>query len=145
MSDPARLPSSPHWPARKGSVSALAVWAARRGATAASAGTTRRSSGERVERRMDRRARGGTTRNVRERAARLRAAGATQRAAWLAAQIGREVRVLIEREGIGHSENFAPVRLLATPSPAPGDLVVARITGVAEGMLTAQPIDMGQT
>jgi threonylcarbamoyladenosine tRNA methylthiotransferase MtaB len=51
----------------------------------------------------------------RERAARLRAAGATARGRFLAAQVGRPARLLVERleEGraIGHSEQFAPLRL----------------------------------
>ena len=51
----------------------------------------------------------------RERAARLREAGAAVRGRFLAAQVGRPARLLVEKleEGraIGHSEQFAPLRL----------------------------------
>jgi len=49
---------------------------------------------------------------IKERARRLREAGAARRDGWLRALLGTRQRVLVEREnGIGHSENFAPVRL----------------------------------
>ncbi len=62
----------------------------------------------------------------RERAARLRAASRRHEAAFHAAQLGREVTVLAERGGVGHTEHFAPVRLSA---PA-GSLVQALVTGM---------------
>ena len=62
----------------------------------------------------------------RERAARLRAAGAAQADAFYAAQVGRVADVLAEADGHGHTEHFAPVRL---PDAAPGALLRARITG----------------
>ena len=64
---------------------------------------------------------------VRERAARLRAAGAARVAAHLAAMQGREVRLLMERPDLGRTEGFAPTRLAA--EAAPGAIVAARITG----------------
>ena len=68
----------------------------------------------------------------RARAARLRAIGATQAAAFHAGQAGRVVRVLMERGGRGHTEHFAPVRLAAEP----GQMVQARIVGTdAAGLL----------
>ena len=68
----------------------------------------------------------------RERAARLRAIGVAQAAAFHAAQLGRTVSVLAERGGRGHTEQFSPVRLDA----APGALVRARVTGAdAAGLL----------
>ncbi len=70
----------------------------------------------------------------RERAARLRAAGGRQAAAFFAAQIGQPATVLIERDGRGHSAHFAPVRLTA-PAPA-GALVAARVIAAdADGLL----------
>ena len=48
----------------------------------------------------------------RERAARLRAAAAVHAGAFHAGMLGRTVRVLAERGGRGHTEQFAPVRLL---------------------------------
>ena len=70
---------------------------------------------------------------IKERAAELRAALGTQRANWLAAQVGRPLRVLAERDGTGHAEDFAPVRLPA--GAAPGALLTITPTRIEEGML----------
>jgi threonylcarbamoyladenosine tRNA methylthiotransferase MtaB len=68
----------------------------------------------------------------RERAAMLRAAGATNAAAFHASMVGREAVVLGETEAGGHTEHFAPVRVAG----APGQLMRARITGAdARGVL----------
>jgi threonylcarbamoyladenosine tRNA methylthiotransferase MtaB len=48
---------------------------------------------------------------VKERARRLREACAARRRAWLEGLVGTTQRVLIEKDGVGHAENFAPVRL----------------------------------
>jgi threonylcarbamoyladenosine tRNA methylthiotransferase MtaB len=48
---------------------------------------------------------------VKERARRLREACARRRAAWLEGLIGTRQLVLMERGGLGHCENFAPVEL----------------------------------
>ncbi len=50
---------------------------------------------------------------VKERARRLRAATARRKTAWLQSLVGTTQRVLVERNGIGHAENFAPVRVAA--------------------------------
>ncbi|HSR71935.1 MAG TPA: tRNA (N(6)-L-threonylcarbamoyladenosine(37)-C(2))-methylthiotransferase MtaB, partial [Kiloniellales bacterium] len=63
----------------------------------------------------------------RERAARLRARGEDALAQFLASQLGREVRVLVEQDGRGRSEHFAPVVL---DGGTAGAIVAARITGV---------------
>jgi len=52
---------------------------------------------------------------VKERARRLREAAGRRRAAWLDAMVGTVQRVLVERGGTGHAENFAPV-ILRRPS-----------------------------
>ncbi|HZS84597.1 MAG TPA: tRNA (N(6)-L-threonylcarbamoyladenosine(37)-C(2))-methylthiotransferase MtaB [Stellaceae bacterium] len=64
---------------------------------------------------------------IRERAARLRAVGKKQHEEWLEAQIGTTARVLLEREGCGHSENYAKVRLASGGED--GAIVSARLTG----------------
>jgi threonylcarbamoyladenosine tRNA methylthiotransferase MtaB len=66
---------------------------------------------------------------VRARARRLREAAARRKADWLRRQIGSRRQVLVEREdGLGHAENFAPVRVLGR---APiGGIVEVGITGV---------------
>jgi len=73
---------------------------------------------------------------IRDRAARLRAACAQERARWLQSLVGTDQRVLVETSGLaGHGEGFAPVRL---PAPAqPGAIVTARITGLEDGALIA--------
>jgi threonylcarbamoyladenosine tRNA methylthiotransferase MtaB len=49
---------------------------------------------------------------VKERARRLREAAARRRAKWLQVLVGTRQRVLVERGGLGHAENFAPVHLV---------------------------------
>ncbi len=70
-----------------------------------------------------------------ERAARLRALGEERRNAFLTSRIGKTERVLIERNGKGHSEQFADVRFDTPPSD--GSLIDARITGARDSHLMA--------
>jgi threonylcarbamoyladenosine tRNA methylthiotransferase MtaB len=68
----------------------------------------------------------------RERAARLREAGAANAALFHDAQIGREAAVLAETEIGGHTEHFAPVRVQGVP----GRMLRARITAAdARGLI----------
>ena len=74
---------------------------------------------------------------IKARAARLRAACANRRDAWLRSLIGTQQSVLVERSGLsGHAENFAPVRFTATQTPSA--IVRATITGLEKGVLIAQ-------
>ncbi|MFQ5784996.1 MAG: tRNA (N(6)-L-threonylcarbamoyladenosine(37)-C(2))-methylthiotransferase MtaB [Alphaproteobacteria bacterium] len=73
-----------------------------------------------------------------QRAARLRAAGEAALAGFLASCVGRHTEVLVERAGEGRSPQFAPVRLGG--DFAPGALVDARVTGVADGALIGEPL-----
>ena len=74
---------------------------------------------------------------IKARAARLRAACAERRDAWLRSLIGTQQSVLVERSGLsGHAENFAPVRFTATQTPSA--IVRATITGLEKGVLIAQ-------
>jgi threonylcarbamoyladenosine tRNA methylthiotransferase MtaB len=77
-------------------------------------------------------------RQVKERAARLRAAGEAAEAAWLEAEAGQVRSVLIERPGAGRSEHFAPVAIAAG---APGEIVRVRISGREGRRLAAEPLD----
>lgn len=70
---------------------------------------------------------------VKDRAAELRAAVARERAAWLAAQIGRPLSVLAEADGTGHAENFAPVCL--PEGTRRGEIVEVTPRGIVEGIL----------
>jgi threonylcarbamoyladenosine tRNA methylthiotransferase MtaB len=71
----------------------------------------------------------------RERAARLRAAGAAAAEAFAARQVGRTLAVLAEARD-GHTEQFARVRF-AAPPPA-GRLLAARIVGRDGATLLAE-------
>ncbi|GGE99653.1 tRNA (N(6)-L-threonylcarbamoyladenosine(37)-C(2))-methylthiotransferase MtaB [Stappia taiwanensis] len=68
---------------------------------------------------------------VKERAARLREKGAAALRAHLDAEVGRTRQVLIEREGLGRSEQFTQVEFDADAcaGAGPGDLVSLRISG----------------
>ncbi|MDR9395480.1 tRNA (N(6)-L-threonylcarbamoyladenosine(37)-C(2))-methylthiotransferase MtaB [Roseovarius sp. SYSU LYC5161] len=72
---------------------------------------------------------------VKERAARLREKGAARVAAHLAAQIGREHRVLMENPHMGRTEQFTEVGFAAPR--AEGEITLARITGADETRLVA--------
>jgi len=70
---------------------------------------------------------------VRERAAALRAEVAVHRAAWLQGLIGQPRVVLAERDGTGHSGEFAPYRL--PPGSVAGRLMTVTPTTLTEGLL----------
>ena len=64
---------------------------------------------------------------VRERAARLRAAGAVALERTLNARIGTDAQVLIEQPGFGRSEHYAPVTVAC--DAVPGTIVRTHFTG----------------
>lgn len=74
-------------------------------------------------------------RAIKDRAARLRAAGAVAITAHLAAQVGRDHDVLMESPDLGRTRQFAEVRF-AAPQPE-GRIVQARILGQDGRHLTA--------
>jgi len=63
---------------------------------------------------------------VKERAARLRAKGEAVMTAYLDAQIGQTVSVLVEQDGQGHCQHYLPVRIEG--DVAPGSIQEVRIT-----------------
>ena len=71
---------------------------------------------------------------VKARAARLRAAAATRRQSWLDRMAGTTHPVLIENNGKGHTDNFAPVAITGAKR---GETGGARITGNDGQQLTA--------
>ena len=71
---------------------------------------------------------------VKARAANLREAAARRRSHWLDTLVGTCHPVLIEGDGIGHTDNFAPVSL---EGAARGKTGMARITGRGDDRLTA--------
>ncbi len=72
---------------------------------------------------------------VRERAARLREAGSTALARALAARIGTVASVLIEKDGFGRSEHYAPVAIAGPP----GAIVPAHLVASTGAMLAGEP------
>ena len=72
---------------------------------------------------------------IKQRAAQLRAAGNTAMTRFLFQQIGRTVSVLIEKNGMGQSEHYVPVRV--RPDPGTGALIDAIIADVDDGTLIA--------
>jgi threonylcarbamoyladenosine tRNA methylthiotransferase MtaB len=74
-----------------------------------------------------------------ERAARLRAAGQHAMTRFLERQIGRSAQVLVERDGRGRSQTFAPFRIEADgATPVPGEIVTALAERVEDGVLIGQ-------
>ncbi|WP_204623666.1 tRNA (N(6)-L-threonylcarbamoyladenosine(37)-C(2))-methylthiotransferase MtaB [Crenalkalicoccus roseus] len=73
----------------------------------------------------------------RERAARLRAAGAAARARFLAGRVGREEEVLFERPDRGHTAHFAPLRLRGGTA-APGEIRRLRVAAATPEALLAE-------
>ncbi|HYC55645.1 MAG TPA: radical SAM protein, partial [Candidatus Binatia bacterium] len=77
---------------------------------------------------------------VKARARRLREACARRKAAWLKGLVGTRQKVLIEKDGCGHAENFAPVRLPGpAASPNAGAVVEVRIGGLEGDVLIGVP------
>ncbi len=74
---------------------------------------------------------------VKERAARLRAAGEAAYAKHLMAAVGTRQSILIERDGIGRTEGFT---MAAIGAGQPGEIVEAVITGHDGARLTASPL-----
>ena len=72
-----------------------------------------------------------------ERAARLREAGARAAARLFSARIGQEEAVLFEHPDRGHTEQFAPLRLLRGAA-TPGEIRRLRVTGATQDALLAE-------
>ncbi len=70
---------------------------------------------------------------IRARAAELRAMVASTRTDWLDAHLGRPIDVLAERDGTGHSPDFARVRVPA--GTRAGEIVTVIPTTIDEGLL----------
>src|SRR5690606_39103333 len=73
---------------------------------------------------------------IKERAARLRAAGDAAYKRHLQSLVGTTQSVLVEREGLGRTEGFT---LVAMEDGVQGDIVTARITGHDGSRLVAGP------
>jgi threonylcarbamoyladenosine tRNA methylthiotransferase MtaB len=71
---------------------------------------------------------------VKARATRLREAAAKRQSHWLESLLGSTLPALIEGDGIGHTDNFAPISLKGAQRGQSG---VVRITGRDADKLTA--------
>ncbi|HWE73459.1 MAG TPA: tRNA (N(6)-L-threonylcarbamoyladenosine(37)-C(2))-methylthiotransferase MtaB [Stellaceae bacterium] len=72
---------------------------------------------------------------VKERAARLREVGAASNARALAQRVGTVAQVLVEKDGFGHSEHYAPVRF--TGAAEIGSVAPMRIAEVVRDSLVS--------
>lgn len=70
---------------------------------------------------------------IKDRAAELRSAVATERARWLETLVGIPLEVLAERDGTGHAPNFARVQI--SPGTKAGNLVTITPTRIINGLL----------
>ncbi len=78
---------------------------------------------------------------AKERARRLREATARRRALWLQGLVGTRQKVLVERDGKGHAENFAPVQIRhSSESWNDGDIVRVQIDAVENGSLVGEAL-----
>lgn len=73
------------------------------------------------------------------RAARLRDVGEASTAAYLKSLVGREARVLIERDSAGFSEHYAPVQIVGDARD--GEVVDVQLTATDGKTLTAHRLD----
>ncbi|MFQ5776297.1 MAG: tRNA (N(6)-L-threonylcarbamoyladenosine(37)-C(2))-methylthiotransferase MtaB [Kiloniellaceae bacterium] len=72
-----------------------------------------------------------------ERARRLRTLGEAALARFLESRVGTRAHVLVEKDGFGRSEHYAPVEVAGGAS---GRIVPVRITGVAGNRLIGRPL-----
>jgi threonylcarbamoyladenosine tRNA methylthiotransferase MtaB len=73
---------------------------------------------------------------IKQRAQRLREAGERVLERFLEAEVGKRRQILVERQGTGHTQHFAPVRL-NQPAPA-GTLTDITIIGRDTGLLIGE-------
>ena len=74
---------------------------------------------------------------ARERAALLRAAGERQFRRHCESRVGMIENVLVERDDLGRTEQFAPI---AVPGFAPGQIVAVRVVGVGKAGLVGEAV-----
>jgi threonylcarbamoyladenosine tRNA methylthiotransferase MtaB len=74
---------------------------------------------------------------VKARAARLRDLGSIQYNKFCQSRMGEVESVLVERDGIGRTEQFVPISI---PGHSAGEIVPVRATGVSDTGLIGEPI-----
>ena len=66
---------------------------------------------------------------VKARAARLRDAAARRRSRWLDGLVGRTQPILVEGDGVGHTDNFAPIAIMGARRGETGNARITRFDG----------------
>jgi threonylcarbamoyladenosine tRNA methylthiotransferase MtaB len=74
---------------------------------------------------------------IKERARALREAGQEQLQKYLKTQIGKKIKVLIEKDGIGKAENFCDVKLKNIADLKNGEIMEVEIAGIEGNFLTS--------
>ncbi|RYE87187.1 MAG: tRNA (N(6)-L-threonylcarbamoyladenosine(37)-C(2))-methylthiotransferase MtaB [Hyphomicrobiales bacterium] len=74
---------------------------------------------------------------ARDRAAKLRASGSAQIMNFCQSRVGRMERVLVEKDGIGRTEQFMTI---SVPGYAAGQIVPVLVTGVGDDGLIGEPV-----
>lgn len=74
---------------------------------------------------------------ARQRAMQLRAVGSIQIAALAQSRIGQIENVLVEKDGIGRTEQFMQI---AVPGFAAGQIIPARVVGIADDGLVGEAV-----
>lgn len=70
----------------------------------------------------------------------MRDKGEAKLRAYLASEVGKERSVLVEKAGLGRTEQFTLVELPETLAVKPGDIVMTRITGHTHRALIAETV-----
>ncbi len=75
---------------------------------------------------------------IKERAKILRETGAIELQKFLQNQIGKNLSVIIEKDGVGKSENFLEVKILGGEQLKSSEIVQVKVVGVEKNLLIAQ-------
>ncbi len=74
---------------------------------------------------------------IKERASKLREVGERSLRRFLESQLGRQENILMETESVGHTETFAPTKIITNTGLTPGEIVTKTITSVESNTLIA--------
>ncbi|MCZ4282395.1 tRNA (N(6)-L-threonylcarbamoyladenosine(37)-C(2))-methylthiotransferase MtaB [Kiloniella laminariae] len=75
-----------------------------------------------------------------ERAARLRSAGEAAEQLFLHSRVGKTAQVLVEKNGFGRCEHYAPIQIEELEGDASGEIVPVYIAGIHNNRLLAYPL-----
>ncbi|WP_051083057.1 tRNA (N(6)-L-threonylcarbamoyladenosine(37)-C(2))-methylthiotransferase MtaB [Kiloniella laminariae] len=75
-----------------------------------------------------------------ERAARLRSAGEIAEQRFLRSRVGQTAQVLVEKNGFGRCEHYAPIQIEELEGDSTGEIVPVYIAGIKNNRLLAYPL-----